>query len=72
MTENRETENITGKNDNNSSDAEYIIDFTTSSAISRVNIKFLALYIPIMWLSGLAICVYMYEYFIRLNFVINF
>ena len=70
MTENRETEELQGKNDkNNSSDADYIIDFTTSSAISRVNIKFLAIYIPILWLSGLAICVYMYEYFIRLNFV---
>ena len=70
MTENSETEKLQGKNDkNNSSDANYIIDFTTSSAISRVNIKFLALYIPILWLSGLAISIYLYEYFIRLNFV---
>ena len=70
MTENSETEKLQGRNDkSNSNDTDYIIDFTTSSAISRVNIKFLAIYIPILWLSGLAISVYMYEYFIHLNFV---
>jgi len=70
MTENSETEKLQGENgSNNSSDADYIIDFTTSSAISRVNIKFLAIYIPILWLSGLAVCIYIYEYFIRLNFL---
>jgi len=70
MTENNKTENEQGTNsNNNSSDADYIIDFTTSSAISRVSIKFLAIHIPILWLSGLAVCIYMYEYFIRLNFV---
>lgn len=68
MTENNETENEQGIN-SNSGDADYIIDFTTSSAISRVSIKFLAIYIPILWLSGLAVCIYCYEYFIRLNFV---
>ncbi|MFX1497321.1 MAG: hypothetical protein ACFFBH_07330 [Promethearchaeota archaeon] len=38
------------------------LDFTTSSAISRINIKFLAVYLPIFWLSGLFICLYWYEY----------
>ena len=41
---------------------ELNIDFTTSSAISRVNLKFLAVYLPIFWLAGLAICIYWYEY----------
>ena len=41
---------------------ELNIDFTTSSAISRVNLKFLAVYIPIFWLAGLAVCIYWFEY----------
>jgi len=32
--------------------ADYTIDFITSSAISRISIKFLAIYIPILWVSG--------------------
>ncbi|MFX0019686.1 MAG: hypothetical protein ACFFAK_12405 [Promethearchaeota archaeon] len=31
---------------------DYTIDFITSSAISRISIKFLAIYIPILWVSG--------------------
>jgi len=38
------------------------IDFITSSAISRINIKFLAVYIPIFWLSGLMVAIFWYEY----------
>jgi len=41
---------------------ELNIDFTTSSAISRVNLKFLVVYLPIFWLAGLTICIYWYEY----------
>ncbi len=41
---------------------ELNIDFTTSSAISRVNLKFLAVYLPIFWLAGLLISIYWYEY----------
>ncbi|MFX0032836.1 MAG: acyltransferase [Candidatus Hodarchaeota archaeon] len=37
------------------------LDFTTTSAISRVNIKFLAVYLPILWLTGLFICLFWYE-----------
>lgn len=36
------------------------IDFTTSSAISRINIKFLAVYIPVFWLSGLLVGIFWY------------
>ncbi|MFX1379609.1 MAG: hypothetical protein ACFFA4_11015 [Promethearchaeota archaeon] len=36
------------------------IDFCTSSAISRVNLKFLAVYIPIFWLAGLIISILWY------------
>ena len=45
---------------------ELALDFTTSSAISRVNIKFLLTYIPIFWFSGILVAVYAYEYFRRL------
>ncbi len=38
------------------------IDFTTSSAISRINIKFLLVYVPILWLAGLIISIFWYEY----------
>ncbi|MFX1502989.1 MAG: acyltransferase [Promethearchaeota archaeon] len=41
---------------------DFAIDFTTSSAISRVNIKFLIVYIPIFWLSGLVITTIWYWY----------
>ncbi len=41
---------------------DYAIDFTTSSAISRVNIKFLAVYIPIFWFSGLPPVILFYDY----------
>jgi len=68
MTETNEIDDVQGINSNNIN-TDYIVDFTTSSAISRVSIKFLAIYIPIFWLSGLAVCIYAYEYFIRLNFV---
>jgi hypothetical protein len=43
-------------------DEDFAIDFTTSSAISRVNIKFLAVYIPVLWLSGILVAIYWYEY----------
>ncbi|MFX0028703.1 MAG: hypothetical protein ACFE8B_05810 [Candidatus Hermodarchaeota archaeon] len=38
------------------------LDFTTSSAISRVNIKFLVVYIPIFWLSGMLVTVLFYTF----------
>jgi len=38
------------------------IDFTTSSSISRVNIKFLVVYIPIFWLSGMLDTVIFYTF----------
>ncbi len=41
---------------------ELTLDFTTSSAISRVNIKFLAVYIPIFWFSGLLPGIFWYEW----------
>ena len=47
----------------NVDDIEYALDFTTSSAISRVSIKILIIYIPIFWFSGLLVGIYLYEYF---------
>ena len=46
---------------NNLTKEDLAVDFTTSSAISRINIKFLAVYIPIFWLSGLMAAIYWYE-----------
>ncbi|MHA1670487.1 MAG: hypothetical protein ACTSV5_07885 [Promethearchaeota archaeon] len=47
---------------NNLTKEDLAIDFTTSSAISRINIKFLIVYIPILWLAGLMISIFWYEY----------
>ncbi|MFX1588995.1 MAG: hypothetical protein ACFFC1_12625 [Promethearchaeota archaeon] len=41
---------------------DYNLDFTTSSAISRINIKFLIVYLPIFWISGLQVAVLFYTY----------
>ncbi|MFX1376342.1 MAG: hypothetical protein ACFFA0_11050 [Promethearchaeota archaeon] len=38
--------------DINKDKVDYTIDFVTTSAISKIGYKFLALYIPILWLSG--------------------
>ena len=53
---------------------KYALDFTTSSAISRVNMKFLAVYIPIFWLAGMLITIifYTYEHFIGNWFLMAF
>ncbi len=50
------------------------IDFTTSSAISRVNIKFLVVYIPIFWLSGMLVTIifYTFTYFARIWIIMAF
>ncbi|MFX1531936.1 MAG: hypothetical protein ACFFBC_12540 [Promethearchaeota archaeon] len=47
---------------NNLTEQDLKIDFTSSSAISRVNIKFLVFYIPIFWLSGLLIITIFYAF----------
>ena len=36
----------------NNEKIDYTIDFVTSSAISKIGIKFLVLYIPILWIAG--------------------
>ncbi|MFX1277237.1 MAG: hypothetical protein ACFFBP_04155 [Promethearchaeota archaeon] len=59
MEENKEMEEEIEKDKLNE---EYIIDFTTSSAISKVGIKFLILYIPIFWLSGFIVGITWYQY----------
>ncbi|MCK4778930.1 MAG: hypothetical protein KAT57_02020 [Candidatus Lokiarchaeota archaeon] len=38
------------------------LDFVTSSAISRVNLKFLIVYVPIFWLSGMIVSIIFYTY----------
>ncbi|MFX1341007.1 MAG: hypothetical protein ACFFDK_20525 [Promethearchaeota archaeon] len=39
----------------NLTEKDLALDFTTTSAISRVSIKFLLIYIPIFWLSGMIV-----------------
>ncbi|MFW9825702.1 MAG: hypothetical protein ACFFE4_22360, partial [Candidatus Thorarchaeota archaeon] len=43
-------------------DHNLALDFTTSSAISKVNIKFLIVYIPIFWLSGMLDTILFYTF----------
>ena len=59
---------------NNLTEKKLAIDFTTSSAISRVNIKFLILYIPIFWLSGMldSIIFYTYTYYVQNGILMAF
>jgi len=47
---------------NDLSKEDLALDFTTSSAISRVNIKFLVVYIPIFWLSGMLDTIIFYSF----------
>ncbi len=54
---------------NTLSKEDLAIDFTTSSAISRVNLKFLAVYIPIFWVAGLIISIMWYWYLLERNWV---
>jgi len=52
--------------------ADYTIDFVTSSAISRIGIKFLIFYIPILWISGyMAIAVFFDVSLIINNWIIT-
>jgi carbonic anhydrase/acetyltransferase-like protein (isoleucine patch superfamily) len=59
---NEKIENEKNATENEEDDSELIIDFTTSSAINRVSLKFLVVYIPIFWFSGLVIATFWYGY----------
>lgn len=53
MSSQREIEKeVTAVPDFERKEKDYTIDFVTSSAINRISLKFLFLYIPILWLSG--------------------
>jgi len=49
------------------SNSDYTLDFITSSAISRINIKFLGIYLPIFWLSGLFLGMLWYGFLFHIN-----
>ena len=53
----------------NLTEQDLALDFTTSSAISRVNIKFLAVYLPIFWLAGLIVSIFWYWYLLGENWI---
>lgn len=59
---NEEIENIKDEQDKEEDDSDFVIDFTTSSAINKVGLKFLLVYIPIFWFSGLVIATLWYGY----------
>jgi len=48
-------------------DTDLLINFTTSSAISRVSIKILIIYLPIFWLSGIFLGMCWYGYAFHIN-----
>jgi len=51
----------------NLDESDFLLDFATSSAISRINIKFLAVYIPIFWFGGMLSSIYWYSYTAQVN-----
>ena len=59
---NEKIENEKKDIENEEDDSEFIIDFTTSSAINRISLKFLVVYIPIFWFSGIVIATLWYGY----------
>jgi len=61
-------------NINSLNEDDLALDFTTSSAISKVNIKFLVVYIPIFWLSGMldTIIFYTFTSYVRNVFLMIF
>jgi carbonic anhydrase/acetyltransferase-like protein (isoleucine patch superfamily) len=59
---NEEIENIKDDKEKEEDDSDFVIDFTTSSAINKVGLKFLLVYIPIFWFSGLVIATLWYGY----------
>jgi len=78
--ENLEKEQVNNKSEqdklegNNLKEKNLALDFTTSSAISKVNIKFLIVYIPIFWLSGMLdmTIFYTFTYYISNKFLMIF
>jgi len=45
--EENDEQNVVKENNEADDDSEFIIDFTTGSAINRVGLKFLVVYLPI-------------------------
>ena len=60
MSENQDK--ISESNQDKTSSFDYMLDFATSSAISRVNVKILVIYLPIFWLSGILAMIFWYEW----------
>ncbi len=60
--EEKDEQNVVKENEDTVDDSEFSIDFTTSSAINRVSLKFLVVYIPIFWFSGLVVATLWYGY----------
>jgi hypothetical protein len=63
-----ETE-IENQGEKRADEEDFVIDFTTSSAISRVNLKFLIVYVPIIWISGIMALLYFWTFFDKNLFI---
>lgn len=63
MNETEKTNQESEMEEENQNDEDFQIDFISSSAISKVSLKFLVFYVIIFWTSGLVIAAYTYEYF---------
>src|SRR5665648_260344 len=64
--EEKEEQKNVKENDETDDDSDFVIDFTTSSAINKVTLKFLVVYIPIFWFSGLVVATLWYGYTVSL------
>ena len=60
--EEKNKHDVVKEDDETDDESDFIIDFTTSSAINRVSLKFLVVYVPIFWFSGLVVSTLWYGY----------
>ncbi|MHA1439539.1 MAG: hypothetical protein ACTSPD_18370 [Promethearchaeota archaeon] len=63
MSEDNDLEINKSEHLDNSNKEDFALDFSTSSAISSISLKFLFLYIPIFWFGGILAATYLYAYF---------
>jgi acetyltransferase-like isoleucine patch superfamily enzyme len=65
-----ENQSLESQNQNDDTEKKDLsLNFVTSSAISRVNIKFLAVYLPILFLSGFVIATFWHWYLVDESWV---
>ena len=69
VSENNKEDHInTSENKENN---KFVVDIITSNSLDKISIKFLILYLPIFWVSGLLVVIYWYDYLTNLFFADN-